>query len=107
MFEILGLDGKVITGFKGKKDLILALARGEADFMVTSDNTAMKDEKDGYVVNLMTTGDKRSVVVPHIPSLSELGVKVPKELEAVHTFVSSGERPWFCRPVCRRSELNI
>lgn len=89
MFEILGLDGKVITGYKGKKDLTLALARGEVDCMVPSDNTALRDEKDGYVVNLMTTGNKRSIAVPHAPSLADLGVQIPRELMSVHRFVTS------------------
>jgi tripartite-type tricarboxylate transporter receptor subunit TctC len=90
MLELLGLDGKVITGFKGKKELTLAIARGEIDFMVTSDNAAMKDEKDGYVVNLFAVGDKRSIAVPHAPALAELGVKVSKEMASVHKFVISG-----------------
>lgn len=90
MLEILKLDGKVITGFQGRKNLIMALARGEVDFMVTIDDVAMRDEQDGYIVNLFAAGDKRSEVVPHVPSLSELGVKVPKELENVHKFVSTG-----------------
>jgi tripartite-type tricarboxylate transporter receptor subunit TctC len=90
MLEILGLDGKVITGFNGKKDLTLAIARGEIDFMVTSDSTAMRDERDNYVVNLMIVGEKRSAVVPQVPVLSELGVKVPKEMGPVYRFVTSG-----------------
>ena len=90
VLELLGLDGKVITGFNGKKELTLAIARGEIDLMVTSDNGAMKDEKDGYVVNLFVVGDKRSVAVPHVPALSELGVKIPKEMVAVYKFVTSG-----------------
>ncbi len=90
LLEILGLDGKVITGFNGKKDLTLAIARGEIDFMVTSDSTALRDEKDNYVVNVMIVGDKRSVVVPKVPLLSELGVNVPKEMNPVYRFVTSG-----------------
>ena len=90
MFEILGLDGKVITGYQGKKNLLMAMARGEADFMVTSDDTAMRDEKDDYIVNLFTVGDKRSAVIPHAPTLSELGVKIPKELAAAHNFIITG-----------------
>lgn len=89
MFEILGLDGKVITGYQSKKDLTLALARGEVDCMVPSDNTALRDEKDGYLINLMTTGNKKSIVVPHVPTLSELGVQIPKELMSVQAFVTS------------------
>ena len=90
MFEILGLDGKIITGFEGKKALTLAMARGEIDCMSTSDSTAARDEKDGYVVNFMATGNKRSAVVPHVPTLSELGVKVSKEMAAVHAFAITG-----------------
>ena len=89
MLEILGLDGKVITGYQGKKDLTLALARGEVDCMVPSDNTAFRDEKDGYVVNLMTTGFKRSIAVPHAPTLTDLGIQIPRELLSVHKFVTS------------------
>ncbi len=90
MFEVLGLDGKVITGYEGKKNLTLGMARGEVDFMCTSDSMAMKDEEDGYAINMMTAGDKRSAAVPNVPTLSELGVKVSKEMETVHKFVSSG-----------------
>ena len=90
MFEILGLDGKIITGFEGKKALTLAMARGEIDCMSTSDSTAVRDEKDGYVVNFMATGFKRSAVVPHVPTISELGVKIPKEMAAVHGFAIAG-----------------
>ncbi|MBI2952989.1 MAG: hypothetical protein HYY30_01650, partial [Chloroflexi bacterium] len=88
--EILGLDGKVISGYGGKKDLTLAVARGEVDIMVTSDSTAMKDEKDGYVVNLFTLGSKRSPAIPDVPSMTELGASPPKDLEAALAYVSAG-----------------
>ena len=90
MLEILGLNGKYISGFNGKKELTLALARGEIDFMVPSDAQAMMDEKDGYVINLFTIGDRRSIVVPNAPTLSELGIKIPKDLENVYRFTISG-----------------
>jgi tripartite-type tricarboxylate transporter receptor subunit TctC len=89
MLELLGLDGKVITGFKGKKELTLAIARGEIDFMVVSDITALRDEKDGYIVNLFAVGNQRSDAVPNVPTLSELGVKVSKEMTSAHKFISS------------------
>ena len=88
--EILGLDAKIITGFQGRKGLVMALARNEVDFMVTNDDMAARDEQDGWVVNLFAVGSKRSEVVPNIPSLSEVGVKVPKELEAVYRFSLAG-----------------
>lgn len=98
MFEILGLDGKVITGYNGKKSVILALARGEADLVAVSDSSSVRDEKAGYVVNIMTIGDKRSVAVPHIPSLADLGVKVSKDLESVHKLVVTAGTAVFMPP---------
>lgn len=88
--EILGLDSKVITGFEGKKSVVLALTRGEVDFMVADDTTLMRDEKDGFVVSLLAAGAKRSPCAPHAPALAELGVKIPRELETVYEFAMSG-----------------
>ena len=80
IIEVLELDGKVITGFQGKKNLTLALGRGEIDFMVTNDHGSEMDEKDGYAINFAIIGDKRSVSIPHVPTLSEMGVKIPEGL---------------------------
>ncbi len=90
MIGILNLDARLITGFKGKKDLTLAMARGEIDVMVTSDSSALRDEKDGYVVNVMVLGSKKSAAAPDVPTMAELGVRVPKELASVYKFVISG-----------------
>lgn len=88
--EILGLDGQVITGYKGSKDLQLAVSRGEVDFMVTTDGGATKDEADGFVVNFVTIADRRSEVARNLPTLAEMGVKIPKELESVYQYISNG-----------------
>lgn len=98
MFEILGLDGKFISGFAGKKELSLALARGELDFVVISDSTAKRDEEDGYIINLFALGSRRNPVVPHVPSLSELGVKIPKEMENVYNYSIAGGQPLVLPP---------
>lgn len=98
MSEILGLDAKIITGFGGSKELTLALARGEMDFIVPRDATAMRAEKDGYAVSLFVLGDKRSVVLPHVPSLPEAGIKVSKDLGAAYKFITSGGMVVFLPP---------
>ncbi|MBI2952830.1 MAG: hypothetical protein HYY30_00835 [Chloroflexi bacterium] len=87
MFEILGLDGKVITGFDGNKGMVMALSRGEADIIVSSDAAGQQAEKDGNVVNLMVLGEKRSRSLPNVPTISELGVKVPKEMDVMFRFI--------------------
>ncbi|MCL5962410.1 MAG: tripartite tricarboxylate transporter substrate-binding protein [Chloroflexi bacterium] len=88
MSEVLRLDARVVTGYGGKKELTLSLARGEVDFMVTSEATGQKDEADGYVVNLFTLGQERSKTLPRVPSMAELGVKVPPELESAVKLIS-------------------
>ncbi len=57
--------------------------------MVPTDNSAMRDEKDGYVVNLFAVSQKRSAGAPQAPALSELGVAIPKEMAAAHKFISA------------------
>ncbi|MBI2953716.1 MAG: hypothetical protein HYY30_05335 [Chloroflexi bacterium] len=89
-FEILGLDGKVIFGYNGKKELMLAITRNEVDFMVTNDDGALQDEKDGNIRNFLVFGDKRSEVAPAVPTIVEAGVKVPKEMETVMAFATTG-----------------
>ncbi|MBI4633394.1 MAG: hypothetical protein HY742_05845 [Deltaproteobacteria bacterium] len=90
MIEVLGLDAKIITGFKGSKELTLATARGEVDFMIPRDTTAMRNEKDGYAVSLLALGNKRSAVLPNVPTVPELGIKVSKEVATAYKFVTSG-----------------
>lgn len=87
MFEILGLDGKVVTGYRGKKASILALARGEVDLSFGSDATAARAKKAGNAVPLFVAADHRSPLLPKVPTLGQLGVKIPKELEDPFNFV--------------------
>ncbi|MBI2954606.1 MAG: hypothetical protein HYY30_09855 [Chloroflexi bacterium] len=89
MLEVLGLDGKVVTGYQGNKNVTLALARGEANIQVTSDGGAKQDQDNGYVITLFIVGEDRSLVLPDVPTMFELGEKVPKELETVHAFVAA------------------
>lgn len=88
VFDVLGLDGKVVTGFDSVKALTLALARGEVDFVVTNDTTAAADEEAGYLINFLAIGEK-SRAVPKAPTLSELGIKVSKDLEIAYKAVST------------------
>ncbi len=87
-FEILGLDGKVVTGY-GKKDASLALARGEVDIECGSDVSAGKYISSGNGIPLFVLAGKRSPIVPNVPTLGELGVKIPKELEAPYEMLQT------------------
>jgi len=77
----------------------------EMDFLrdlreATSSSSAvyMRDEKDGYVVSIFSLGDSRSPCAPHAPSLSELGIKIPRELESAYGFVVSGGKALMLPP---------
>ncbi|MBI2955332.1 MAG: hypothetical protein HYY30_13540 [Chloroflexi bacterium] len=87
--EIMGLDAKIVTGYKAKKELTLALGRGEIDYMVSSDNSAKRDQEDGNLINLFVVGKDRASPIPDVPTLFEAGVTLPKELEAALQFVAS------------------
>lgn len=89
MFEMLGLDGRIVTGYGGKSEVVLALAKGEVDFMVTSDSSAKKDQDNGNLINLFSVSRERSPAVPDVPTVFELGVDVPKELVPIHEYVTA------------------
>ncbi|MBI2955477.1 MAG: hypothetical protein HYY30_14275 [Chloroflexi bacterium] len=85
--EILGLNGKMITGYEGRKGVVMAVSRGEVDFLVASDEGAMRDERDGFVVSTFIINKDRSRILPDLPTIFELGVTVPKEMEAAHEYI--------------------
>jgi len=87
VFEILGLNGKVITGYRGKKGSTLALARGEVDTSYGSDATGVELLKSGNGIPLFVAADQRSALLPDVPTLTELGVKIPTHLVDAYHFV--------------------
>ncbi|MBI2953670.1 MAG: hypothetical protein HYY30_05100 [Chloroflexi bacterium] len=90
--EILGLDGQIVTGFKGTKDLTLAVSRGEIDVQVSSDNSAKRDAADGHQVNLAVLNKEKSPALPDLPTWYELGVNVRQELQVPLDFIlASGQ----------------
>ncbi|MFB3885851.1 MAG: Bug family tripartite tricarboxylate transporter substrate binding protein [Thermodesulfobacteriota bacterium] len=83
--DILGLDGKVITGYSGSKSVLLAVAQGEMDIVSTSDVVISRAEKQGDVTALFLVGAQKSPLYPKLPTLPELGVNIPKEYNIVLT----------------------
>lgn len=90
--EILGLDAKIITGFKGTNELSMRTAQGEVDFYVISDSSAKQAQDDGFAVPFLTPNKQRSEALPNVPTMYDLGAKVSKELEAPLEFIlASGQ----------------
>lgn len=88
LLEVLGLDGKVITGYDGATRAMLAVAQGELDLMPIRCTTAMLKVKAGDMIPLFNIPNERTKVFPDLPTMGEFGAKVPKELEDAHNAVS-------------------
>jgi len=71
--EVLKMDhAKVIAGYPGSTEVILAVKRGEADFTVQSINHILK--KDPLVRGIAVVDEKRASQFPDIPAFTEFGV---------------------------------
>ncbi|KAA3623670.1 MAG: hypothetical protein DWQ08_11235, partial [Proteobacteria bacterium] len=69
--EALGLDSRIIIGYKGAKESGLAVLRGEADAIVASAGTARKLAKSG-LKPLVVLARNRASKLPDVPSIFEL-----------------------------------
>jgi len=68
---ILGLDAKVVAGFKGSADIALSLQKGELDGCTFLESFARSAESKGQVKTLFYLY-KKGTSYPNIPSLSEI-----------------------------------
>ncbi len=69
--EALSLDCKVLLGFKSTSEVALALARGEADAIYTSDPAAINYVRAGNARAVATMARTRSVFFPDLPTIFE------------------------------------
>jgi tripartite-type tricarboxylate transporter receptor subunit TctC len=88
--EVLKLKCQVILGYKGSRDVSLALARSELDAMYVSDTSAANYVKSGGARPVMAVGRKRSHFFPQIPTIFE-AAKLTGEAEWLIDFHSSLE----------------
>jgi len=72
--EVADIKASVIP-FKNSPELMGAVARGEVDFAVEIVAGARNAIKAGQVVPIATTNEKRSAVLPDVPTVEESGVK--------------------------------
>jgi tripartite-type tricarboxylate transporter receptor subunit TctC len=88
--EVLKLRCQVILGYKGSRDVSLALARSELDAMYVSDTSAINYVKAGSAKPVMAVGRKRSEFFPGSPTIFE-AAKLTGEAEWLIDFHSSLE----------------
>jgi tripartite-type tricarboxylate transporter receptor subunit TctC len=89
---LLGLDAKVITGYKGMKSVLLAVAQGEMDIVVSSEPDIATAAKGGDIVPLFVVGEEKSPIMPAIPTLRELDVAIPRELADAYKTITTNSR---------------
>ena len=70
--KALDLDAKIITGYKGTKEVALAAIRGEVDGFAVSSSSAQRYIRDGNLVASFVVSRERSPLLPDTPSVYEL-----------------------------------
>jgi len=70
--SILGLDGRIITGFQGSTGRLLAIQQGDADGLVTSPVSAARGMTDGVMLPLVQIGTERTKPCEEFPSMMEI-----------------------------------
>ena len=67
----LKLDCQIVLGYKGSADIALAMERGEMDALYISDSSAAQYVKSGAARAIAAMGDKRSKLLPDVPTVFE------------------------------------
>jgi tripartite-type tricarboxylate transporter receptor subunit TctC len=70
--DILGLDGKIITGFDSSTGRQLALQQNDVDATVMSSDTTAKGQKDGIMKALVQVGTERMKTYADVPCLTDI-----------------------------------
>lgn len=72
LYPVLGIDGKIITGYKGSAETELAVTSGDADATSGTLSTRLPPIKSGEQRAVLVIGEKRVPELPEVPALSEL-----------------------------------
>jgi len=69
--EALGLNAKIIIGYKGSSEAALSVMRGETDAIALTVSTANRYAQDGKLVPLAVLDRHRSDLMPAVPTIFE------------------------------------
>lgn len=90
--EFAGTKFKIISGYKGTSDAMLAIDQGEVDSVENSYASLLRTRKadldSGKLHILVQATTERSKVLPNVPTLVELGT-TPEAKQALAFYVSS------------------
>ncbi len=79
--EILGLNSKIILGFRGSKESSLAAIRGEVDAMTASASSVADFVKNPELTALCAVSRSRTSLFPGAPAITELLPLNPQQLK--------------------------
>ncbi len=78
--EALRIPCRIIIGYKGSSDMILAMQRGEVDANFLSESSAFSLERSGQARAIVVAARTRSPLLPNVPTVFE-AAKLDKEQE--------------------------
>lgn len=85
LYPVLGIDGKIITGFEGSDDTALAITAGDADVGSGTIASRLEGIENGDLRPVLVLGKQRSATLPDVPTLVELDLDEPsRSLAAMH-----------------------
>lgn len=76
--ELLGLDAKIISGFKGSAGAAMAVSKGEANASAAESYSVLRYEKKGQALPLFASTTKKNPAYPNLPTITEI-VDAPKD----------------------------
>ncbi|MQA60321.1 MAG: hypothetical protein GEU86_02265 [Actinophytocola sp.] len=85
LYSVLGIDGRIVTGFEGSKETGLAITKGDVDLGSGTVSSRLSGIKDGDFRPLLVVGAEREESLPDVPILAELELDAEnKELAEAH-----------------------
>lgn len=70
--QLLGINFKMVTGYRGSATMVLAVQRGEVDAMSAPLTSVLPYIKSGVLIPLFVTGYTRLKQLPDVPTIFEL-----------------------------------
>jgi tripartite-type tricarboxylate transporter receptor subunit TctC len=77
--EALKLNCKIVLGYPGTNDVVLALARGESDYALSNESSANNYVRGKSAMPLATMSRKRSRFFPDVPTIFESYGMTPEQ----------------------------
>ncbi|MPY79742.1 MAG: hypothetical protein GEV04_14980 [Actinophytocola sp.] len=85
LYPVLGIDGRIVSGFEGSEETGMAITAGDVELGSGTVSSRLSGIEAGDFRPLLVIGDKPDDNMPDVPTLTELGLTGEnKELAAAH-----------------------